>query len=328
MKRRHFIVLLGSVAGAWPLATRAQQKAMPVIGYLSARALADSHDIVAAFQSGLAEVGFIDRQNVRIETRFAEGHFGRLPDLAADLVRLGVNVVVATGGTVTVVKAKPLIPPEIPMVFAMGGDPVKLGIVESLNRPGGNITGVTFLVNGLAAKALDIVHDLVPKAATIGFLFNPKNPNAESETKELQTAANILGKKLVAAKASTENELDSAFTTFVQQQVAALLVDPDPFFPDHRVNIVGLAARHALPAVYELRDFAVAGGLLAYGTSITDANRQLGAYTGRVLKGTKPADLPVMQSTRFELVINLKTAKALGLAVPPVLLAQADEVIE
>jgi putative tryptophan/tyrosine transport system substrate-binding protein len=328
VKRRDLIAFLASTAALRPLATVAQQTAMPVIGYLSSRSPSDSQDIIAAFHQGLDEAGFVDKHNVLIEYRFAEGNFDRLPGLAAELVGRQVNVLVATGGTVSAVKAKLVLPTTIPMVFAMGGDPVELGIVESLNRPGGNITGVTFLVSGLAVKALEILNDLLPKATTIGFLFNPENPNSESSMKEAEEAANKLGKKLIAAEASTEHEIDSAFTTLEQQQAAALLVQPDSLFTDQRVKIVVLAARQALPAVYTLRDFAVAGGLVAYGTSITDANRHLGSQTGRVLKGDKPADLPVMQSTRFELIINLKTAKALGLEIPPILLVRADEVIE
>jgi putative tryptophan/tyrosine transport system substrate-binding protein len=243
------------------------------------------------------------------------------------LVRRQVNVLVATGGTVSVVKAKPVVPATIPIVFAMGGDPVKLGVVASLARPGDNITGVSFLVNELAAKTVELLHELVPKATVIGFLVNPNDPNAEPDTKDAQTAANAVGLQLVVAKASTESEIESAFTTFLQQQVAALFVDTEPFFTDQRAQIVALAARHTLPAVYQLREFAAAGGLMTYGTSITDANRQLGVYTGRVLKGTKPADLPVMQSMKFELIINLKTANALGLTIPPTRLFQADEVI-
>ena len=327
MRRREFLLLLGgALIAAAPL--RAQQKAMPVIGYLSSRSLSDSQDIIAAFHQGLSEAGFVDKQNVLIEYRFAEFNFDRLSGLATELVRRQVNVLVATGGTVSAVKAKLVLPTTIPMVFAMGGDPVELGIVESLNRPGGNITGVTFLVSGLTAKALEILHDLLPKATTIGFLFNPKNPNSESAMKEVEEAANNLGKKLIAAEASTEHEINSAFISLVQRQVEALLVQPDTLFTERRVKIVMLAARQALPAAYTLRDFALAGGLVAYGTSITDANRQLGSQTGRVLKGDKPADLPVMQSTRFELIINLKTAKALGLTVPQSILARADEVIE
>jgi len=210
----------------------------------------------------------------------------------------------------------------------MGGDPVELGIVASLSRPGGNITGVSFLVNGLAGKSLEILHDLVPKAGLIGFLINPKDPNAESDTREAQAAADVFGQKLVLARASTEDEIESAFTTFLRQQVAAVFVDTEPFFTQQRVKIVALAAQSALPTVYQLREFVAAGGLISYGTSIANANREVGVYTGRILKGTKPDDLPVMQSTRFELIINLKAAKALGIDVPPILLARADEVIE
>jgi ABC-type uncharacterized transport system substrate-binding protein len=328
IKRRDFMRLLGGAAVTWPLAARAQQTTLPVIGYLSSRSPSDSAHIVAAFRQGLQEAGFVEGQNVAIESRFAEGHFDRLPALAADLVRRQVNVFVATGGTVSVVKAKPVVPATIPIVFAMGGDPVKLGVVASLARPGSNITGVSFLVNELAAKSVELLHELVPKAAVIGFLVNPNDPNAESDTRGAQTAADAFGLKLVVAKASTASAIESAFTTFVQQQVAALFVDTEPFFTDQRANIVALAARHALPAVYQLREFAAAGGLITYGTSITDANRQLGVYTGRVLKGTNPADLPVMQSMKFELIINLKTAKALGLTIPPHLLMLADEVIQ
>jgi ABC-type uncharacterized transport system substrate-binding protein len=327
MRRREFIAALGSAA-AWPMVARAQQPLMPVVGYLSSRSPTDSAHIVAAFHKGLNETSFVEKQNVLIESRFAEGNFDRLPALIAELVDRHVSVIVATGGTVSVVKAKPLVPPTIPIVFAMGGDPVKLGIVASLNRPGGNITGVSFLVNQLAAKEVELLHELVPKAAVIGFLVNPKDPNAESDTKDAQAAANDLGLKLVVGKASTESEIDSAFTTFAHQQVAALFVDTEPFFTDQRGKIVALAAQHSLPAVYQVREFAAAGGLVTYGTSITDANRQLGVYAGRVLLGIKPADLPVVQSTTFELIINLKTAKALGLDIPPTLLARADEVIE
>jgi putative ABC transport system substrate-binding protein len=328
MKRREFIALGGGAAVAWPLQAIAQQKAMPVIGYLSSRSPSDSEHIIAAFHQGLGDAGFVDKQNVLIEPRFAEGRFDQLPELAADLVRRQVDVLVATGGTVSVVKAKPVVPPTTPIVFAMGGDPVKLGIVASLNRPGNNVTGVSFLVNGLAGKEVELLHDLVPKAGAIGFLVNPNDPNAEPDTKEVQAAAAAFGKSVVVAKASTESEIDAAFASFVEQRVAALFVDTEPFFTDQRAKIVGLAARHALPAVYQLREFAAAGGLVTYGTSITAANRQLGVYTGTVLKGAKPADLPVIQSTRFELIINLRTAKALGLQIPPILLARADEVIE
>jgi putative tryptophan/tyrosine transport system substrate-binding protein len=327
MRRREFITLLGGAA-AWPLAARAQQPTMPLIGYLSGRSPSESAHIVAAFRQGLKEAGFTDGQNVAIESRFAEGNFDRLPELAADLVRRQVKVLVTAGGTVAVVKAKPVVPSTIPIVFVMGGDPVALGIVSSLNRPGENITGVSFLVNELATKSIGLLHDLVPKATIIGFLVNPKDPNAESDTKEAQVAADAFGQKLVVGKASTENEIDLAFESFAQQQVGALFVDTEPFFTDQREKIVVLASRNRLPAIYQLREFVDAGGLVTYGTSITEANRQLGIYTGRVLKGDKPADLPVMQSTKFELIINLKTAKSLGFQIPDKLLTLADEVIE
>jgi putative ABC transport system substrate-binding protein len=301
---------------------------MPVIGYLSGRSPGESAHIVAAFRQGLKEAGFVDGQNVSIESRFAEGHFDRLPALATELVRRQVNVIVTAGGTVTVVKAKPVVPTTIPIVFVMGGDPVALGIVSSLNRPGENITGVSFLVNQLATKSIELLHGLVPKAIVIGCLVNPKDPNAEADTKEAQIAADALGQKLIVGRASTETEIDQIFESFAQQQVGALFVDTEPFFTDQRTKIVALAARNRLPAVYQLREFVAAGGLMTYGTSITEANRQLGIYTARVLQGTKPADLPVMQSTKFELIINLKTAKALGLDIPDRLMALADEVIE
>ena len=311
-----------------PLATVAQSPPLPVIGYLSGRSPSDSANIVSAFRQGLKEAGFVDGQNVVIEARFAEGSFDRLPALAADLVRRQVNVLVATGGTISVIRAKPVVPATIPIVFAMGGDPVKLGVVASLARPGGNVTGVTFLVNELAEKSVAILHELVPKVATIGFLLNPNDPNAESDMRGAQKAADALGLKLVFAKAGTVGEIGSAFTALVRQKVGALFVDTDPFFALHRATIVALAARHAMPAIYQLREFAAEGGLITYGTSITDANRQLGVYTGRVLSGTKPADLPVTQSTKFELIINRKTAKALRITIPQSLLIQAQEVIE
>jgi putative ABC transport system substrate-binding protein len=327
MRRRDFICVLGSVI-AWPFGVRAQQTRLPVIGYLSGRSPTDSADIVAAFRQGLNEAGFVEQENVIIESRFAAGDFDRLPALAADLVRRQVNILVATGGSISIVKAKPVVPATMPIVFAMGGDPVKLGVVASLNRPGANITGVSFLVNGLAAKAVELLHELVPKVAVIGLLINPKDANAASDIEEAKVAADKFRLITVLAQASTESEIDSAFTSFIQQQVAAIFVEPDAFFMDQRKRIVEHAARHALPAVSQLRMFAEAGGLASYGTSLTAANRQLGEYTARVLKGAKPADLPVMQSTRFELIINLKTARKLGLEVPWMLSGRADEVIE
>jgi putative tryptophan/tyrosine transport system substrate-binding protein len=325
--RRQFITLLGAAA-AWPLAARAQQQAMPVIGYLSTRSPSDSAYIVGAFRKGLHEVGYTEGHNVAIEFRFAEGHHDRLRALTADLVRRQVNVIVATGGTASAVAAKPIVPAAIPMVFAMGGDPVKLGIVDGLARPGGHVTGISFLVSEMAAKHVQLLNELVPKTAVIGFLANPNNPNLASATTEARKAADMLSHKLVVVNAGAEGDFEPAFTTLVQQQVESLLVEVDPFFTDQRARITALAARHGLPSIYALREFVDAGGLMSYGTSIIDANRQLGAYTGRVLKGTKPAELPVMQSTLFELVINLKAARALGLEVPTSILLRADEVVE
>jgi putative tryptophan/tyrosine transport system substrate-binding protein len=329
MKRREFITLLGgAAAAAWPRVARGQQAGMPVIGYLSTRSPDESAHIVTAFRNGLSEIGYFPGQNVAIEYRFAEGHYDRLSGLAADLVRRSVNVLVATGGTASAIAAKPIMPATVPLVFAMGGDPVELGIVSSLARPGGNATGVSFLVNALAAKQIELLRELAPRAVVIGFLVNPNSPNLASEMKEAQSAVTTFGHKLVVVEVSTESEFDQAFETLVQARVAALFVEVDAFFTDRRAKIAALAAQNGLPAIYALREFVGAGGLMSYGTSITDANRQIGIYTGRILKGTKPAELPVVQSTRFELVINLKAAKALGLEIPPTLLTRADEVIE
>jgi putative ABC transport system substrate-binding protein len=305
---------------------RAQQPKVPTIGYLSTRAAADSAHIVAAFRKGLNETGYVEGQSVLMESRFAEGRYDRLAALAADLVRRQVNIFVATGGTSSAVAAKPVVPATIPMVFAMGGDPVKLGIVASLARPGGNVTGIAFLVNGLTAKHLQLLH--APKAKVIGFLVNPNDPNLPTDTKQAQDAANVLGHELVIVNASAESDLEPAFATLAKEKVEALFVQVGPFTTDHRTKIAVLAARHRLPTIYALREFVDAGGLMSYGTSITDANRQLGVYAGRVLKGIRPSDLPVMQSTTFELVINLKAAQALGLDVPTSILLRADEVIE
>jgi putative tryptophan/tyrosine transport system substrate-binding protein len=328
MRRREFITLLGGAAASWPIAARAQQPAMPVIGYLSQRSPTDSASIVAAFRQGLKEVGYVEGQNVAIEFRYAEGQIDRLTALASDLVHREVNVFVATGGTASVVEAKPVVPKTIPIVFAMGGDPVKLGVVASLARPGDNITGVSFLINELAAKEVELLHELVPKAAAIGFLANPRDPNTESDTKGAQAAADALGHKLVVVKASTESEIDPAFAALAQQQIAALFVNADPLFRVSLPKILALAARHAMLTVSSIEGFASDGGLISYGTSIDEANRQLGVYTGRVLKGTRPGDLPVVQPTKFQLVINLKTAKALGIEVPISMQLLADDVIE
>jgi ABC-type uncharacterized transport system substrate-binding protein len=327
MRRRELILFSGAVV-AWPLAARAQQKAIPVIGYLSQRSPTDSASIVAAFRQGLKEVGYVEGQNVAIEFRFAEGQIDRLPALASDLVNRGVNLFVATGGTGSVVKARPVVPKTIPIVFAMGGDPVKLGIVASLARPGDNITGVSFLLSELAPKEVELLHELIPKAAAIGFLVDPSDPNTESDTKSAQAAADALGHALVVVKASTESEIDPAFAALTQQKIAALFVNADPLFNVNFPKIRVLAASHEMLTISSWEGFAADGGLINYGTSIDEANRLVGVYTGRVLKGEKPADLPVQQSTKFKLVINLKTAKALGLTIPPSILARADEVIE
>jgi putative ABC transport system substrate-binding protein len=329
MRRRDFITLLGGAAAAWPLTARAQQQPMlPVIGYLSTRSPSDSADIVAAFRKGLGEGGYSEGRNLAIEWRFAEGQYDQLPVLTADLVRDRVNVLVATGGTGSAVAAKPLVPATMPMVFAMGGDPVKLGIVPDLARPHGNVTGVTFLVNALTAKQLQLLQEFAPTAKVVGFLVNPNDPNLSSQLNQAREATNALGHKLIIANATTERDLESAFAMLAHERVEDLFVQVDPFFTDRRAKITALAERYSLPAIYALREFVDAGGLMSYGTSISDANRQLGVYVGQVLKGKQPADLPVIQSTKFELVINLKTAKALGLAVPQTLLVAADEVIE
>jgi putative tryptophan/tyrosine transport system substrate-binding protein len=326
MRRREFLALVGG-AVTGPLAVRAQQQ-IPVIGYLSSRSPGDSSHIIAAFRKGLGEVGFIDGRNVAIESRFADSHLDRLPALAAELVGRRVNVVVATGGTSSAVAAKPVIPATIPMVFAMGGDPVKLGIVDGLAQPGGNVTGIAFLVNALTAKHLQLLQELAPKAKAIGFLVNPNDPNSSSDIKQAQDAAQLLGHRLVLVNAAAASEVELAFATLEKEKVEALFVQVGPFTTDQRKKIAELAARHPLPAIYALREFVDAGGLMSYGTSITDANRQLGIYAGRVLKGTKPAELPVMQSTTFELVINLKSAKAQGITIPQSILLRADEVVE
>ena len=309
-----------------PLATEAHQP-LPVIGYLSQRSPTDSASIVAAFRQGLQDEGFVEGQNVAIDYRFAEGQIDRVPVLASDLVRRQVNVFVATGGTGSVVKAKPVVPQTMPIVFAMGGDPSKLGVVASLARPGDNITGVSFLLSDLAAKQVELLHELVPKAAVLGFLVNPNDPTSEAATRDAQAAAEALGHTLVIANASAASAIEPAFALLAPQHIAALFVNADPLYNVNAPRIVALAARYKMPTITSWEGFAAEGGLMSYGTSINEANRQLGVYTGRVLKGAKPADLTVIQSMKFELVINLKTAQALGITIPPVLLFQATEVI-
>ena len=326
MKRRAFISLLGGAAAAWPLAARAQQPVMPVIGFLNTLAPNNmATNVMDEFLQGLQETGFVDGQNVRIEYRWAEGHYDRLPALAADLVHRKVAVIAATGGEPSPQVAKAATE-TIPIVFMANGDPVAAGLVAGLNRPGGNVTGVTIFGTMAVGKRLELLRQLMPKAGIIAYLMNPNNPNREIDS--VQIAAHSLGQQILVLNASGDRELDTAFVTIAQQQIAALLVASDSFFFDQRDRLVALAARQAIPAIYYLRAFSQAGGLLSYGNSLRDLYRHGGIYTGRILKGEKPADLPVMQSTKFELVSNLKTAKTLGLEVPPMLLALADEVIE
>jgi putative ABC transport system substrate-binding protein len=326
MKRREFITLLGG-AVAWPVTARAQQAAMPVIGFLGGGSPDAFAHVVNAFRQGLYETGFAEGQNVTIEYRWAEGQYDRLPALVADLIRQKPAVIVATGGDVGVRAAKKAAT-AIPIVFTSGSDPVAAGFVSSLNRPGGNVTGVSLFVSVLEGKKLELLRELVPMAAVIGFLVNPNNPRADVDTADMQAAARALGKLLLILKADGEHDFDAVFTNLAQQRVDALVVHTEPFFLSRRDHLVELAARHSIPTIYGLREFAAAGGLISYGTKLSDSYRQVGIYTGRILKGEKPADLPVMQPTKFEFVINLKAAKALGLTVPTSLLVRADEVIE
>jgi ABC-type uncharacterized transport system substrate-binding protein len=326
MKRREFITLL-SGAAAWPLAARAQHSTTPTVGYLSTRSPGEAKYVTDAFTQGLNETGYVEGRNLAIEFRWAELQYDRLSTLASDLVRRQVAVIAAVGGAHSALAAK-AVTSTIPIVFVSAGDPVTFGLVASMNRPDGNVTGINMITVALAPKRLALLHELVPAPAVIAMLANPTSPYFEPETKDVSESAHALGRQVRVLNAATPQEIDAAFAILVQQRAGAVIVSGDPFFDSERDRLVALSARHAVPAIYQWREFAAIGGLMSYGTNIADAYRQAGIYTGRVLKGTKPADLPVLQPTKFELVINLKAAKALALTVPQTLQVAADEVIE
>jgi putative tryptophan/tyrosine transport system substrate-binding protein len=327
MRRRDFISLIGGAAAAWPLAAHAQQPAMPVIGFLNTGSAAERAPLVSAFRQGLKETGYVEGQTTSIEYRFAEGRYDRLSSLASDLVRREVAVIAATGDTVSPLAAKGATT-TIPIVFVTGGDPVKDGLVASFNRPGGNITGVTIISHLLVSKQFELLHELVPRAGVIGHTSESEQSQCRLRMSDLESAAQTVGVQLAVLRASTESGIEAAFATLIQQHADALLIQPDAFFLDRREQLVALAARHAIPTISSRRELTAIGGLMSYGTSLPDAYRQAGIYVARILKGEKPADLPVMQPTKFELVINLSTAKTLGLTVPQSLLVAADKVIE
>jgi putative ABC transport system substrate-binding protein len=326
MKRRDFITLIGGTAAGWPLVAGAQPSAMPVIGFLSSTSAAPYKPFVDAFFRGLAEQGFVQGRNVSVEYRWADGQYERLPAFASELVGIRANVIVAIAPPAA--RAAKAATASIPIVFSTSGDPVALGLVSSLNRPGGNLTGVNLLLFAMATKRLDLLTKLAPAASIVGLLVNPNNPSTARSTADARSAAESLGRKLVVAGAGTARDIDAAFTHFVGQKAGAISVEADPFLLARREQIAAQAALHSLPAIYPHRENAEVGGLVSYGTSLSDAYRQIGVYTGRVLKGERPANLPVMQVTKFELIINMKTAKTLGLVVPPDVLSIADEVIE
>jgi putative ABC transport system substrate-binding protein len=326
MRRREFLGILGSAAAAWPFSARAQQSPLPVIGFMSARSPDDTGLVLQAFLKGLGEAGFFDGQNVTIEYRWARGEYGRLPAFAAEFVQRRVNVLATTGGEASAVAAKQATS-TIPIVFVTG-DPVKAGLVESLNRPGGNATGSYIATSEMEQKRLSLLHELTPGVPIIGVLLNPNFADAAHQLPALEQAARMIGRRLLIAKASNDEELNAAFALLLEKRIGALQVATDPYFDTRRDRIIAFAAQNRLPAVYQFREYALAGGLVSYAPSITESYRQAGNYTGRILKGEKPADLPVLQPTKFDFVINLKTAKTLGLTVPFGLLNAADEVIE
>jgi putative ABC transport system substrate-binding protein len=328
MRRRAFITLLGGAAVAWPYAARAEQSSMPVVGFLNSSSLDTYSHLLRAFRQGLKDNGYVEGENVTIDYRWADGQLDRLPALADELARRQVATIVATGGAHSALAAK-AVTTTIPIVFVVGEDPVRLGLVASLARPGGNMTGINFFVYELAAKRLALLRELVPAATRVTVLVNPANAaQTEATLKDVEMAARAIGLQIEIVNASTSREIDGAFAALARDRADALFVLPDPFFIMRRFQIVQLAARHAIPATYPVRDFAEPGGLMSYGTNTVDAWGQAGVYTGRILKGAKPADLPVVQSSKFELVINAQTARMLGITVPPSLLAIADEVIE
>jgi putative tryptophan/tyrosine transport system substrate-binding protein len=327
MKRREFVALMGGAAVLWPLGTRAQQPAMPVIGWLSARSPAEAASVLQAFRQGLGQVGYFEGKNVTIEYRWAEGRYDQLPALAAELVSRQVTVIAATGGEPSPLAAKAATS-TIPIVCTLGGDPVETGLVASLNQPGGNLTGTTIMAVEMAPKRLDVARQLVPNATAVAMLNNPKYPPASAEARGIQEAARPAGIKINFLNASTENEIDNAFTTAVEQRNGALIIGTDPFLVGQRDQLVRLAARYMLPTIYFLREFVEAGGLMSYGPNIANGYRQAGVYTGLILNGANPATLPIVRPTQFQLYLNIKTAKTLGLQIPPLLLALADEVIE
>jgi putative ABC transport system substrate-binding protein len=326
MNKREFIILLGGTAAAWPLAALAQQPAMPVIGFLNSGSPDMGSIGVVAFHQGLGEVGYIESQNVAIEYRWAEGHYDRLPALAADLVRRQVAVIAATaGGSGKAAKAATA---TIPIVFSTGGDPIKEGLVTNINRPDGNATGVNSLLNAVEGKKLGLLHELIPAATLIAVLLNPANQSFDTQLNDVQEAARTISQQIRILRASSESEIDAAFATATELRAAGLVVGADAFFNDRRSQLAALALRHAIPAIFHVRGIAEAGGLMSYGTNFAENYRQVGVYTGRILKGEKPAELPVISSVKFNFVINIKTAKSLGLTIPPGVLAIADEVIE